>query len=130
MTARSSRCSPSCCCAGPQTPGEIKTRSERMAPASLDEVEQRLDELGERGYVRRLERRPGQKEERFAHQLGPDEATERQDPVTAHRPRPVTRAAAVPPSRHPPRAPGRRPLRRSPRGSPRWSQRWPPCVRS
>ena len=44
---------------GPQTPGEIKTRSERMAPATLEEVEQRLEELGERGYVRRLERRPG-----------------------------------------------------------------------
>ncbi|HET9103603.1 MAG TPA: DUF480 domain-containing protein [Solirubrobacteraceae bacterium] len=58
---------------GPQTPGEIKTRSERMAPASLAEVEQRLAELIERGYVRRLERRPGQKEERYTHLLGGEE---------------------------------------------------------
>jgi uncharacterized protein YceH (UPF0502 family) len=56
---------------GPQTPGELKSRSERMAPiASLAEVELVLDELGERGYARRLARRPGQKEDRFEQLLG------------------------------------------------------------
>jgi uncharacterized protein YceH (UPF0502 family) len=56
---------------GAQTPGELKSRSERMAPlASLADVERILGELGERGYVRRLARRPGQKEDRFAHLLG------------------------------------------------------------
>jgi uncharacterized protein YceH (UPF0502 family) len=69
---------------GPQTAGEIKTRSERMAPATLAEVEQRLDELIEHEYVRRLERRPGQKEERFAQLLGAaEESTEAVGPPAA-----------------------------------------------
>jgi uncharacterized protein len=60
---------------GPQTPGELKGRSERMAPlASLEEVERVLSELGEHDYVRRLPRRPGQKEDRFEQILGGDGA--------------------------------------------------------
>jgi uncharacterized protein YceH (UPF0502 family) len=56
---------------GPQTPGELKSRTERMAPlASLDEVELVLDALSEHGYARRIGRRPGQKEDRFEHLLG------------------------------------------------------------
>ena len=56
---------------GPQTPGELKTRSDRMAQVgSLDEVERILGVLTERGYVRRVGRRPGQKEDRFEHLLG------------------------------------------------------------
>jgi uncharacterized protein YceH (UPF0502 family) len=56
---------------GPQTPGELKARTERMAPlASLGEVERVLGVLTERDYVRRLDRRPGQKEDRFEHLLG------------------------------------------------------------
>ncbi len=56
---------------GPQTPGELKGRSERMAHLeSLEEVDQVLAELAERGYVRRLDRRPGQKEDRFVQLLG------------------------------------------------------------
>ena len=59
---------------GPQTPGELKTRSERMASVgSLEDVERVLGTLMERGYVSQLVRRPGQKEERFAHLFG-DEA--------------------------------------------------------
>jgi uncharacterized protein len=55
---------------GPQTPGELKARTERMAPlGSLAEVERVLDVLTEREYVRRI-RRPGQKEDRFEHLLG------------------------------------------------------------
>jgi uncharacterized protein len=58
---------------GPQTPGELKGRSERMAPlATLEEVERVLSELAEHGYVRRLPRRPGQKEDRFEQILGGD----------------------------------------------------------
>jgi uncharacterized protein YceH (UPF0502 family) len=57
---------------GPQTPGELKGRTERLhAFTSLAHLEQTLDELGERRLVVRLERRPGQKEQRFAHLLGP-----------------------------------------------------------
>ena len=56
---------------GPQTPGELKARSDRMASiASLEEVEQVLSALADRGYVRRLGRRPGQKEDRFEQLLG------------------------------------------------------------
>jgi uncharacterized protein len=56
---------------GPQTPGELRVRTERMARlGSPTEAERVLAALIERGYAARLERRPGQKEERFAHQLG------------------------------------------------------------
>ncbi|HEV7886585.1 MAG TPA: YceH family protein [Acidimicrobiales bacterium] len=58
---------------GPQTVGELRTRTERIHPfASLGEVEQTLDRLAGRGepFVRRSERRPGQKETRFTHLLG------------------------------------------------------------
>jgi uncharacterized protein len=62
---------------GPQTPGELKARSDRMASiASLPDVERILDTLTERGYARRLERQPGQKEDRFEHVLGPQETAE------------------------------------------------------
>ncbi len=62
---------------GGQTPGELKARSERMAPLdSLAGAEVVLQALIEREYVRRLERRPGQKEERFIHLLGEGDETE------------------------------------------------------
>jgi uncharacterized protein len=60
---------------GPQTPGELKARSERMASlATLADVERVLIELSELGYVVRLHRRPGQKEDRFQHLLGGDDS--------------------------------------------------------
>jgi len=56
---------------GPQTGGELKSRTERMASfASLQDVEQALDILTQRGYARRADRRPGQKEDRVEHLLG------------------------------------------------------------
>jgi uncharacterized protein len=56
---------------GPQTPGELKMRSDRMAHlASLSDVERVLAELGDKGYAERLGRRPGQKEDRFRQLLG------------------------------------------------------------
>jgi uncharacterized protein len=56
---------------GPQTPGELKGRTERMARfESLDAVEGVLATLAERSYARRVERRPGQKEDRFEQLLG------------------------------------------------------------
>ena len=55
---------------GPQTPGELKQRTERMhAFGELAHVHETLAELIERGLVRRLERRPGHKEERYAQLL-------------------------------------------------------------
>src|SRR5581483_12150666 len=51
---------------GPQRPGELKQRTERMHPfADLASVQETLGRLIERELVRRLERRPGQKEERY-----------------------------------------------------------------
>ena len=59
---------------GPQTVGELRTRSERMhAFESLDQVESELDALVAHPYgalVEHLERRPGQKEARWRHLLG------------------------------------------------------------
>jgi uncharacterized protein YceH (UPF0502 family) len=58
---------------GPQTPGELKTRSDRMTHLeSLVDVERVLGELGDKGYAERVARRPGQKEDRFRHLLGGD----------------------------------------------------------
>jgi uncharacterized protein YceH (UPF0502 family) len=58
---------------GPQTLGELKQRSERLHRfGSLPEVAQTLDDLARRELVVRLERRPGQKEERYAQLLGGD----------------------------------------------------------
>jgi uncharacterized protein len=56
---------------GPQTPGELKVRTERMAAfGSLEQLDQVLERLTEKGYVSRLARRPGQKEERWVQLLG------------------------------------------------------------
>ena len=56
---------------GPQTPGELKQRGERIHPfAGLDEVTATLERLIERGLAERLARRPGQKEERYRELLG------------------------------------------------------------
>lgn len=56
---------------GPQTPGELKQRSERLYPLeTLADVEAVLASLVERELVARLERRPGQKEERYVQLLG------------------------------------------------------------
>jgi uncharacterized protein YceH (UPF0502 family) len=60
---------------GPQTPGELKQRGERMhAFADLAELQQTLDRLIERQLVERLQRRPGQKEERYRELLGGEQA--------------------------------------------------------
>jgi uncharacterized protein YceH (UPF0502 family) len=56
---------------GPQTPGELKQRTERLHPfASLDEIDVTLERLIERELVARLPRRPGQKETRYEQLLG------------------------------------------------------------
>ena len=62
---------------GPQTVGELKGRSERLQRfESLPEVEQELEGLARRELVARLERRPGQKEERWTQLLGGDDASQ------------------------------------------------------
>ena len=58
---------------GPQTPGELKGRTERLHRFdSLSEVQQTLDGLIARELVARQTRQPGQKEERYAQLLGGD----------------------------------------------------------
>lgn len=55
---------------GPQTPGELRQRTERLHPfADFEELGSALGALIDRGLVERLGRRPGQKEERYAHRL-------------------------------------------------------------
>lgn len=55
---------------GPQTPGELRTRSDSMCPCeSLEEVAATLDHLITVGLVTQLPRQPGQKEQRYVHLL-------------------------------------------------------------
>jgi uncharacterized protein YceH (UPF0502 family) len=58
---------------GPQTLGELRTRSSRIFEftdsAILASALERLERRPDGPYVRRLERRPGQKEARYAHLL-------------------------------------------------------------
>ncbi len=67
---------------GPQTVGELRSRSERMhAFSSRELVEAVLQSLAAHRFgalVELQERRPGQKEARWAHLLGPQDATEHQ----------------------------------------------------
>ena len=59
---------------GPQTPGELKQRTERLHPfADLAAIESGLDALAERGFAQRIGRRPGQKEDRYRHLLAAEE---------------------------------------------------------
>jgi uncharacterized protein YceH (UPF0502 family) len=61
---------------GPQTVGEIKGRTERLHKfddlADVESTLRRLSERDDGALVRRLERQPGQKDARWAHQLGGD----------------------------------------------------------
>jgi uncharacterized protein len=58
---------------GPQTPGELKQRSERLHPfADLAAVQETLERLLERELVVRHPRRAGQKEDRYEQLLGGD----------------------------------------------------------
>jgi uncharacterized protein len=76
---------------GPQTPGELRGRTDRMAGfTDLAEVEAELGALARREepLVVRLPRAPGQKEDRFVHCLGPaaGEAPPRAASASASRP--------------------------------------------
>jgi hypothetical protein len=82
---------------GPQTVGELRARTERMADFdSLEDVERELGRLADdtEPLVRQLPRRPGQKEERWAQQLSeeppetdaePDTGAEAYDAAVAMR---------------------------------------------
>ena len=58
---------------GPQTPGELRARTDRMYPFdTTDDVEDALERLatGDDPLVVHLARRPGQKESRWTHLVG------------------------------------------------------------
>src|ERR1700754_1505475 len=58
---------------GPQTPGELKQRTERMQGfADLAGLHDVLTSLIQKELVAELVRRPGQKEERYMHRLSED----------------------------------------------------------
>jgi uncharacterized protein YceH (UPF0502 family) len=87
---------------GAQTPGELRARTERLyAFADADALHRVLDTLIERDLVARLERRPGQKEERYMHLLS-DEVVQAppqaEAPVAAAPPVAAEIAPAPPPA--------------------------------
>jgi uncharacterized protein len=89
---------------GAQTPGELKQRTERLAPfADLGALQAVLDGLIDRELAVRLERRPGQKEERYAHRLS-DELDDEAPVAAAVAPAP---AASAPPAPRPAAPPAR-----------------------
>ncbi len=63
---------------GPQTPGELRTRSNRLAEFNnVNEVEAALNTLIEQEYVARLAREPGKRESRYMHLfVDPNDTTE------------------------------------------------------
>lgn len=82
---------------GPQTPGQLRARSERLHPfADLSEVESALQELASRPdpLVAVEERRPGHKERRWFHRLGP--MPEAADPEPETGPLPASGGGAGP----------------------------------
>jgi uncharacterized protein len=66
---------------GGQTPGELKARTERMQGfESTAELHETLDGLIDRELVARLQRQPGQKEERYAQLLGGGDEAQAAEP--------------------------------------------------
>jgi uncharacterized protein len=81
---------------GAQTPGELKTRTERLHGfGGMEDLTATLERLMGRDLVERLGRQPGQREERYRHRLGAEEGErEGEEPATA--------PAAAPPAPAPP----------------------------
>jgi uncharacterized protein YceH (UPF0502 family) len=66
---------------GPQTPGELKQRVERLYPyGSMEDVERALDALAAEGLAERLPRRPGQSQDRWRQLLGVESEAEADAP--------------------------------------------------
>ena len=86
---------------GPQTPGELRQRSERLHRFdSNEELEQTLAELAERELAMALPRRPGERGQRYAHRLAEPEAGAAPAAAPVAEPEP-----ASPPARAEPAAP-------------------------
>lgn len=66
---------------GPQTPGAIRSRTDRMTRFdNLDTLHETLERLGEWGHVQQIPRLPGHKEFRYMHRLGSEEEKEDERP--------------------------------------------------
>lgn len=62
---------------GPQTPGAIRNRCDRLYTFDgLEALQETLDRLGDWGLVQRMERLPGHKESRYTHRLADPSARE------------------------------------------------------
>lgn len=65
---------------GPQTPGELRTRTNRLCKfTDVDEVEAVLENLASQPagpYVKKLPRQPGKRESRYIHLFGDKEITD------------------------------------------------------
>lgn len=69
---------------GPQTLSELHIRSERMhAFPDVHAVQQSLDRLADKGYVKLMDRQPGQREARWAHLLSGEPKMPTAEPRTA-----------------------------------------------
>jgi uncharacterized protein len=81
---------------GPQTPGELRARTERLQPFDgAEAVQEALDALVQHGFAELLERRPGQKEARYAQRLGAPMGAA-PAPAAAAAPAPAAAAAPAP----------------------------------
>jgi uncharacterized protein YceH (UPF0502 family) len=79
---------------GAQTPGELKARTERLHRfGDMEELGGTLERLIERQLAARLERRPGQREERYTHLLGSEDAPEVEQAVREAEAAPQTASA-------------------------------------
>lgn len=90
---------------GPQTAGELKTRSQRMhAFDDVDEVEGNLREMAESGedrLVQELPKAPGQRENRWQHVVGTEETLPSTDDDEPAAPGPAVESEAEPVERGP-----------------------------
>ena len=67
---------------GPQTIGEIRGRTERLYSfSSLDEVQETITGLEEKGLVKKLPKQPGRKESRYTQLLGGEPGESEKDVV-------------------------------------------------
>jgi uncharacterized protein YceH (UPF0502 family) len=66
---------------GPQTPGELKTRTDRLHGfGDMSDLMETIERLVSRDLAVRLDRRPGQREERYRHRLSEELVEEAPEP--------------------------------------------------
>jgi len=70
---------------GPQTPGELRSRTQRLAHFSqVAEVEQALQELQDKNLTQQLPRQPGKRESRYQHLFSSHTDIELNENTEAH----------------------------------------------